>query len=138
MKALILAVSMLIVSQNAQAIDFVPERCSDEINSEAGISTICFAHKVDDDRPYLVVQYVQNGKDEVMAMPIFSIAPGNSGITGLSSTVIVSALTDDVMNAFFGLGTIDNIRSLQGEIYGREFFASEFKPRVMDSLISTN
>jgi hypothetical protein len=138
MKALIFAISVLIVASYAQATEFVPEHCSNDIRSDAGITNICFAHKVGDEEQFVVVQYVQNGQDEVMALPVASIAPGNRGITGETSTVIVSVLTDDIMNAFFGLGTMDNIRSLQGEIYGREFFASNFQKHLNDSLITSS
>jgi hypothetical protein len=138
MKALIVALSMFFTAQFAQALEFVPEHCSSDVRSDSGITDICFAHKVGEEQLFLVVQYQQNGKNEVMAMPVSSIAPGNRGITGETSTVIVSVLTDDIMNAFYGFGTIDNVRSLQGEIYGREFFASDFQKRMTDSLITSN
>jgi hypothetical protein len=138
MKALILAVSMFFAAEFAQAIEFVPEHCSNEVRSDAGITNICFAHKVGEEQQFVVIQYVQNGKNEIMALPVASIAPGSRGITGETSTVIVSVLTDDIMNAFFGLGTIDNVRSLQGEIYGREFFASDFQKHLTDSLITSS
>jgi hypothetical protein len=132
MKSLVLVLSMLVLGHQAKAIvmpgvdRIIPYYCSYNVESDANIKSICFSARSSGEK-FLTIGYVEKGQQQFMQLPIYSIQPGNSGFTGESSSVVVSVLVEgDEMFSFFGLGTVEEIRSLNGEIFGHEFKAHDF------------
>ena len=131
MKSLIVAIALLVSGTTFANVKPygtpVADQCAQEVESQSGVSGVCFGHLTGMRQAVLMIS-VKNNNGRVMpyVLPIVSIEPGNTGITGEHKGIIVILAEDDMRFVVHGTGSPGQVETLTGDMFGYDFHASNF------------
>lgn len=132
MKSLVILFTLFICGSALAEIKpegtFVPSLCAQDIQSDSGVVSVCYGEKVGSENLWIELHLVRDGKSdsiELLVNKTTKVGPGPG--RGLHSVEIDVTYMGDIGGKLFGTTSLRGPQSLNGNLSGIQFKASNFE-----------